>query len=188
MLLRAVVFVPDLLGKEMSRSGKAFQPANVLPRIPTRGQFVMTPFSSKQGPAAAFTRTDERSAVLTLAVSVIVVAAPARPRRRVHFERGVHDANRVPDDGIVCRSNAVSDQFEETRINDLSRWIRTFEALGSVVHGKGELSGIINRQRIARLKRIEPHIMSRHALKQRSFICDSPGFDVGFQPIGDLQE
>ena len=29
MLLRAVVFVPDLLGKEMSRSGASFQPANV---------------------------------------------------------------------------------------------------------------------------------------------------------------
>ena len=66
MLLRAVVFVPDLLGKEMSRSGEAFQPANVLARVSTRGQFVMAPFSSQQGPAAAFTRTDERSAVLTL--------------------------------------------------------------------------------------------------------------------------
>src|ERR1700679_3521149 len=62
MLLRAVIFVPDLLGKEMSRCGEAFQPANVLPRIPPRGQFVMTPFSRKQGPAAAFTGTDERSA------------------------------------------------------------------------------------------------------------------------------
>src|ERR1035441_9211036 len=130
MLLRAVVFVPDLLGKEMSRSGEAFQPANVLLRIPTRGQLVVTPFSSKQGPSAAFTGIDERSAVLTLAIPVVVVAAPARARRRIHFERGVHDANRLPNDGIVCRSNAVSDQFEETRVNDLSRWIRTIDALG----------------------------------------------------------
>jgi len=58
----------------------------------------------------------------------------------------------------------------------------------SAVQGQGEPSGIIHRQRIAGLKRIEPDIMSPHALKQRSFICDSPGFDVGFQPIGDLHE
>src|ERR1700684_4366984 len=167
MLLRAVVFVPDLLGKEMGRCGQTFQPANVFGRISTRRQFVMTPFSSKQGPAAPFTGTDERSPVLTLPVSVVVVAAPASAGWRVHFERCVHDANRLPDDGIVCRSNAVPDQFEETRINDLSRWIRTIEALGSVVHGQREPSGILHRQRIAGLKRIEPHIMSPHALKQR---------------------
>src|ERR1700677_2882724 len=98
MLLREVVFVPDLLWKEMSRCGEAFQPANVLPRIPTRGQLVMTPFSSKQGPAPAFTGTDERSAVLALPVSVVVVAAPAHARRGFHFERGVHDPNRLPND------------------------------------------------------------------------------------------
>src|ERR1035438_346056 len=125
----------------------------------------MTPFASEQGPAAAFTGTDERSAVLALPVSVVVVAAPARPRRRGHLERGVHDAKRLPADGSVCRSNAVSDQFEETRINDLSRGIRTIEPLGSVVHGQGEPSGIIHPQRIAGLKRIEAYIMSPHALK-----------------------
>jgi hypothetical protein len=148
----------------------------------------MTPFSSKQGPAAPFTGTDERSAVLTLPVSVVVVATPARAGWRIHFERGIHDANRLPDHGIVSRPNAVPDQFEETRINDLSRWISTIETLGSVVHGQGEASGIIHRQRIAGLKRIEPHIMSPHALKKRSLVCDRPGFDVGFRPIGHLQE
>jgi hypothetical protein len=114
----------------------------------------MTPFSSKQGPAAPFTGTDERSAVLTLPVSVVVVATPARAGWRIHFERGIHDANRLPDHGIVSRPNAVPDQFEETRINDLSRWISTIETLGSVVHGQRTPSGITHRQRIAGLKRM----------------------------------
>src|SRR6202795_3830106 len=165
MLLRAVVFVPDLLRDKMSRCGEAFQPADVLPNILAGGQFVMAPFSRKQGPTATLSGAHERSAVLALTVSVIVVASPTGARWRLHLKRGIHHSNRIADHRIVRRPNAIADQLEETRINDLSRWIRTIEALGSVVHGQGEPSGIIHRQRIAGLKRIEPYIMSSHALK-----------------------
>src|SRR6202158_6464759 len=135
MLLRAVVFVPDLLRDKMSRCGEAFQPADVLPNILARGQFVMAPFSRKQGPTATLSGVHERSAVLALTVSVIVVASPAGTRWRLHLKRGIHHANRIADHRIVRRPNAIADQFEETRINDFSRRISAIEALGSGVHG-----------------------------------------------------
>ena len=158
--------------------------ANIL----ARGQFVMAPFSRKQGPAAPFAGTHERSAVLALTVSVIVVASPAGARWRLHLKRGIHHSNRIADHRIVRRPNAIADQFEETRINDFSRRIRAIEALGSVVHRQREPPGIVCRQRLARLKRIESYIMAPRAVEKRSLICDSPGFDVLFQPIGYLQD
>jgi hypothetical protein len=60
MLLRAVVFVPDLLRDKMSRCGEAFQPADVLPNILARGKFVMAPFSRKKGPTATLSGAHER--------------------------------------------------------------------------------------------------------------------------------
>src|ERR1022692_456373 len=41
ILLRAVVFVPDLLWDEMSGCGEAFHPADVLRNLPARSQFIM---------------------------------------------------------------------------------------------------------------------------------------------------
>src|ERR1700721_2604559 len=120
MLLRAVVFVPDLLRDKMSRCGEAFQPADVLPNILAGGQFVMAPFSRKQGHTATLS------------------GAPAGARWRLHLKRGIHHSNRIADHRIVRRPNAIADQFEETRINDFSRRIRAVEALGSVVPGPGE--------------------------------------------------
>src|SRR6202051_1651018 len=95
MLLRAVVFVPDLLRDKMSRCGEAFQPADVSPNILARGQFVMAPFSRKKGPAATLSGAHERAAVLALTVSVIVVASPAAARGRLHLKRGIHHSNRI---------------------------------------------------------------------------------------------
>src|SRR6202171_3221700 len=138
MLLRAVVFVPDLLRDKMSRCGEAFQPADVLPNILAGGQFVMAPFSRKQGPTATLSGAHERSAVLALTVSVIVVASPADARWRLHLKRGIHHSNRIADHRIVRRPNAIKDQFEETRINDFSSRIRGTKVSGSVVHRQRE--------------------------------------------------
>src|ERR1700693_114399 len=188
MLLRAVVFVPDLLRDEMSRCGEAFQPADVLPNILAGGQFVMASFSRKQRPAATFSGAHERSAVLALTVAVIVVAPPAGARWRLHLKRGIHHSNGIADHRIVRGPNAIADQFEETRINDFSRRKRAIEALGSVVHRQREPPRIICRQRLAGLKRIESYIMAPRAIEKRSLICDSPSFDVLFQPIGYLPD
>src|SRR6202166_4622535 len=103
MLLRAVVFVPDLLRDKISRCGEAFQPADVLPNILASGQFVMASFSREQRPAATFSGAHERPAVLALAVSVIVVASPAGARWRLHLKRGIHHSNRIADHPIVRR-------------------------------------------------------------------------------------
>src|ERR1700720_2622759 len=176
MLLRAVVFVPDLLRDKMSRCGEAFQPADVLPNILARGQLVMAPFSCKKGPTATLSGAHERPAVLALTVSVIVVASPAGARWRLHLKRGIHHSNRIADHRIVRGPNAVADQFEETRINDLSRRIRAIAALGSVVHRQREPPGIICWQRMAGFKRIESHIMAPRVFEKRSLICDRPGF------------
>src|ERR1700693_1376231 len=132
MLLRAVVFVPDRLRDKMSRCGEAFQPADVLPNILARGQFVMAPFSRKKGPTATLSGADERPAVLALTVSVIVVASPAGARWRLHLKRGIHHSNRIADHRIVRRSHTIAAHVEERRMNDLSRRIRAIEALGSV--------------------------------------------------------
>src|ERR1700674_2584397 len=112
MLLRAVVFVPDLLRDKMSRRGEAFQPADVLPNILARGQFVMAPFSRKQGPTATLSGAHERSAVLALTVSVIVVASPAGARWRLHLKRGVHHSDTIADHRILPRRTAIADQLE----------------------------------------------------------------------------
>src|ERR1700737_3315981 len=154
MLLRAVVFVPDLFRDKMSRCGEAFQPADVLPNILARGQFVMAPFSRKKGPTATLAGAHERPAVLALTVSVIVVASPAGARWRLHLKRGIHHSNRIADHRIVRRPNAIADQFEETRINDFSRRIRAIEALGSVVHRQREPPGTTSLPRLGRPHRI----------------------------------
>src|SRR6202162_6070330 len=153
MLLRAVVFVPDLLRDKMSRCGEASQPADVLPNILARGQFVMAPSPRKKGPTATLSGAHERPAVLALTVSVIVVASPAGSRWRLRLKRGIHHSNRIADHRIVRRPNAIADQFEETRINDFSRRIRAIEALGSVVHRQRKPPGIICRQRLGRAHR-----------------------------------
>src|SRR6202162_6642710 len=101
MLLRAVVFVPDLLRDKMSRCGEASQPADLLPNILARGQFVMAPFSRKKGPTATLSGAHKRPAVLALTVSIIVVASPAGSRLRLYLMRGMHHSNRLAAYGHV---------------------------------------------------------------------------------------
>src|SRR5207245_2971788 len=62
-----------------------------------------------------------RPAILPLAIAVVVIAMPAGTEWRIHFEHGVHDAQRVLDQRVVESPDPVTHQFEESRIHDVLR-------------------------------------------------------------------
>src|SRR5258706_14715630 len=93
-----VVGIPDLLGKQATiADGAVLHHRQQGLRFfwAPRGQFVMSTFAGQQRPGAADASAVESRAILVLAVSVTVVAVPARALWQLHAQQSGDDANRI---------------------------------------------------------------------------------------------
>src|SRR5215472_6029589 len=87
----------------------------------SRGDFVMTALTGQQRPGTPLSPTRVPGPVIALAKAIMIIPAPARSVRRVHFEHRIDDAQRIFDDRMVRAANAVTNQLEKTAVNNLFR-------------------------------------------------------------------
>ena len=64
-------------------------------------QFVVSAFSSEQGPRTTYPSAVKGRTILVLAVTIAVVAVPAGSLRQLHPEQGVNGFDGVKDSGII---------------------------------------------------------------------------------------
>ena len=120
--------------------------------VATGGELVVGAFAGEQGPCAALAPAFVGSAVLLLAVAVVVVAAPAGSEGSVDLEDVVDDLEGVDDEGVVGAADAVADEFEEAAVDDLAGFeviLFAGAAIGDVDACRGDLwvvEGLAGRQ------------------------------------------
>ena len=78
----------------------------------------MRAFAGKQGPTPANACAVKRMAVFVFAVTIVIVAVPNRPGRRVHFQQGVDHLNRIDNMGIIRRAQAKANQGQRIRADN----------------------------------------------------------------------
>ena len=81
----------------------------------------MAAFASKQRPHPTHSELREGTAVLLLAIAVVVVAVPGWPRGRVCFEHRIDDLDGGYDRRIVRLADTIADQLEKASIDNISR-------------------------------------------------------------------
>ena len=121
--VRPVVFIPDLLGEQTGSVRKPFHRVEIGARIAAGRKFVVTAFAREQRPRSAAAPLHKRTAVGPLAVSIMVVTMPARAVRRVHFEDFIDNSKAIDNQRIICRENSVTNELEETCIDNIARGI-----------------------------------------------------------------
>src|ERR1019366_6918805 len=112
LALRDVVRVPDLFGKQTTRSRRIFHHAQqgLGGSGAASGQFVVGSFTGQQRPWAANPGAVERRSILVLPVAVAVVAIPAWTLGKFYSQQFVDDLDRVDHSRIVGRTQAEAHQ------------------------------------------------------------------------------
>src|ERR1019366_8510790 len=116
--LRPVRLIPNLLGQKPRRRAKAFHGSNEWLHVVARGELVMPALAREQGPGAALPPGSKRTAVLTLSISVVIVAVPAGAEWRINLEHGVHHPQGIHDERIIRFADPVADQLKKTPIDN----------------------------------------------------------------------
>ena len=148
----------------------------------------MPPLPGEQGPRAPLPIPDERPAILSLPVPVVVVPPPAWTVRRVHFEHGIQHAQGIHDDGIVRLPDAVPNKLEEPPVDDLLRGKPPAGTRGPVVQDKETDIGVLGRERVVHVHRKNADVMPRYPGGERPLGSHHPCFDVAFEEVGVLFE
>ena len=91
MLRGQIRCIPDLLWYQADSSRKVFERAQIRFRITAGGKLVMASFTGQQRPCASDAPAVIRLTVITLAVTVVVVAVPTRAEWCLHFEHRIHN-------------------------------------------------------------------------------------------------
>src|SRR5579864_1317660 len=100
MRLAIIGAVPDLFGQEARGGGKIFHRPQVARSVTAGREFVMAALAREQGPWPPDAPSDERAAVVALAVAVVVVAQPAGACGEIALEDRVDHLQRILDQGI----------------------------------------------------------------------------------------
>lgn len=153
-LLGPVRFVPHLLRQESRSTGERFERTELRFGISTSGQLVVCPLARQQRPGSPDAGSQEGATVGALAVSIVVVPAPARANSRLDTQHRIHHPQRVLDERIAGSANNWGDgraakdrQLAEGSPalvvlgtdDDLpAAWVRTGEAAGVVKLAMGQ--------------------------------------------------
>src|SRR5579871_1862462 len=112
----------------------------------------------------------------------MVISAPSRTERRFNFQHGIHHAERVLDNRIVCATDSVTDEFEKPCVNDLIR--REFIASAWRLVGKYQGAAIrVLIGAIERTRGIHTDVVSPDFRHQGSFGRYRPGLYMRFEKI-----
>src|SRR6185437_13947321 len=137
------------------------QRAEVDLRASPARELVMAALPGEERPGPAPAVAEEGSAIVPVAITVMVVAVPARPERRIDPEHGIDDLQRFLDHAIVRRAHAVAHQLEETRVHDILRLEAGTRARRPVRHRETGVVGILLRSEIAESDREDPDVVAR---------------------------
>ncbi len=115
--------IPDLLGKQAALVGEGRDVSLSASAASgrARGELVVRAFGGEQRPRPPHAGAVEGTAVVVLAVAVIVVASPGRPTWKVHLEERVDDLHGVHDARIVGGAQAEPHERERVGTDDVSR-------------------------------------------------------------------
>src|SRR5690242_18581947 len=111
---RQVRRVPDLLRDQPDPLGEFFQRAQIRAGIPSSGNFVVPALADQQRPRTSHSPILMRPAVISLAVAVMIVAAPAGAEGGIYLEHRIDDPQRILNDRVVRATNTVTNQLEKT--------------------------------------------------------------------------
>ena len=187
-VLRPIRLVPHLFGQQPRVAREALDRLDERPDVAPGGQFVMAALSGEQRPRATLPPPGVRPAVLPLAIPVVVVAMPAGTERRVHFEDGVHDAQRVLDERVVEPADSVAHEFEESRVHDVLRWELPRLARRAVGHLQEAVVRVLIRLRIAEGNGMDADKMTPNARDENARGRDGPHVHVALEEIGVVLE
>ena len=82
----------------------------------------MPPFSRQKRPRATLAPPDVRAAILSLAITIVIVTTPDRPDRSVHLQYRIDDLQRIHDYWIIGASYPITRELKKAGINDISCW------------------------------------------------------------------
>src|SRR5437899_6471157 len=111
--------VPHLLREQPRRGGETLHGAKIRADVAPGGELVVSALAGEERPGPAPPPAVVRPAAVALPVAIVVVPTPARAEGRLHFERRVHHAQRILYDRLTRLHDPISDELEESRIDDL---------------------------------------------------------------------
>src|SRR4029450_3326000 len=110
--------IPDLFRDQANPHGELLESVKIRMRITAGGKLIMSTFARQQRPRPSYSPTLIRLAIVALAITIVVVSAPAWAERRLDLEHSIDDSQRILDEWIVRAANSITNEFEKTRIND----------------------------------------------------------------------
>src|SRR5271165_7014843 len=142
----------------------------------------------QQGPHSALSRTVVRTAVGGLAVAVPVVAQPAGALGQVALEDRVDDFEGIDDQRVVGAADAVTNELEETGVDDFAGLEFKASAGRPVAEVDGLGAGSLVGDGMAIFGRPDAHVVAFHFGKKDAVVGDGPVFEMEFDPVGVLLE
>src|SRR5579862_2215299 len=182
--LGPVVLVPGLLREQAGCRSKILHRTDIGLSAAPGGKLVMAPFTSEQRPNAAHTMLRKRTTVLLLAISIVVIAMPGWPRRRIRLEHSIDHFEGGDDGGVVRPADTVADQFQKAAIDDVARWEITLLTGGMVGDVQDAGFFALRRLLLADLLGQNSHVIRGRAFNKRACRGCSPVFNVRFKIVG----
>ena len=148
----------------------------------------MGALAGEERPGAALSKTDVGAAVFTLAVAVVVIAAPAEAVGRFDLQDVIDDLEGINDERIVSAADAIADEFQEAGIDDLAGLeVGAFAGLAVAdVNHAGLDVGIV--EGLAFGGRADTHVVVGDFGKQDAGGGGGPLVEVSFYPVGVVLE
>ena len=148
----------------------------------------MSALSGQQRPRASAAPSEERAAVVALAVAVVSIAAPAWTGGEVGLEDGVDDAQRILHQRVAGFADAVADQLEKSAVNDFRDGKFCLRAGCAIVNEDALALDAFVGVGIGDVDGIDADVVALDAGDEEAVVGDGPGFDVRFEEVGVLLE
>src|SRR5688500_6297527 len=123
--VRQIVRVPELFGNHAALVGEFLDGFYEGQGIATGREFVMAAFAGEDWPAATDARAAEGAAVVFLAVTIVIVSAPAWTLGKVVLDDAIEDFDGGAHDGIIRTANAVTHEMEKIAADNISRGLKS---------------------------------------------------------------
>ena len=118
-------------------------------RVASGGQFVVAAFAREDRPRAAHARAIECRAIVLLAVSIVVVAAPAGSLRQIASENAIDHLKRIEHHRVVRIANSEPDKVKEIAADDVARRM-TASAVGELDFKRIHVGVRVDHLRVSR--------------------------------------
>src|SRR5262245_33069422 len=177
-----VGYIPDLFRYQSNAHGELLEGVKIRMRITAGGKLIVTTFARQQRPGPSYSPTLIRLAIVALAITIVIVSAPAWAERRLNLEHSIDDSQLILDERIVRAANSITNEFQKTRINDCLG--RKFIAItGALIRqGQGSTIGIFVCA-MTNFAWVDSYVVPRQSRNQGALRCDRPTFNMRLKEI-----